>query len=328
MADVTVHEGVPARLGEVAGLPVREDALFADAKGRERPRLRKAVEKRLTKLTEPLQRVLRPGETILMVARANRYMGALAQEMLGIFVYSASAVILVATTERLIALKVNGKGEWRQSIRVIAWGDLESAKVKRTRLELRFRNGKKYRYWHLRSAERKVLAKVVPAVMPEAGATSAGTEEMPHLCPDCLAPLTARVYECASCGRRFKTRVSGTLWALPCPGGGYFYTRLWGLGIRDLLSETILLAEVLATLGVVLTGKSMVDANGHVLDAAAAGSALVVWILIFCVDKLESVYMAHKMIEAFIPTGAPGGTPPVVLGSNGSGVAPSARKAG
>src|SRR6185312_14598142 len=59
-----------SRVSSFNAIPVREDILFANAKGEEKAGLRKAAQKRLSQLGAPLKKLLSLDEIVLFTARA------------------------------------------------------------------------------------------------------------------------------------------------------------------------------------------------------------------------------------------------------------------
>ena len=76
---------------------------------------------------------------------------------------------------------------------------------------------------------------------------------MASFCPECLAALTPRVYECPTCRLKFKNEKSALVYALLLPACGYFYVNLnlWGLlhAFIDLALFSSAFLWVLAALG-------------------------------------------------------------------------------
>ena len=80
----------------------------------------------------------------------------------------------------------------------------------------------------------KVLA---ATLLPASSGESTAAQGMVALCPDCLAPLTERVYVCGGCGLVLKDERTLLKRSLLIPGGGYFYTGDTFLGVMELIAE-------------------------------------------------------------------------------------------
>src|SRR5512146_1421032 len=130
-AETLIHESAPAlpQLRPVQGVPVRVDVAFTNKDGVEKNGIRKDAEKMLSKLGPALQRLLAADEFVVYLAGACAPMTGLEQYTFGWFAQFVSRVALVFTNQRVLAFRVNTNGEWRQSLRACALGDVQSAKL-------------------------------------------------------------------------------------------------------------------------------------------------------------------------------------------------------
>jgi len=92
-----IHPELAPRTSSIGGVSVREDLLFTDAKGREKPALRKAGEAFLERLKNVLPRVLEPGETVPYITLAVAPLSVFEQLTLGWYAVQLKGVTLVLT---------------------------------------------------------------------------------------------------------------------------------------------------------------------------------------------------------------------------------------
>jgi hypothetical protein len=264
--------------------------LFTDAKGVEKPAIRKRVLAGLEKLQQPLRKLLRPDEEVLWISRAQAPASFFEHMTLGWYVQRVTATVLVLTSRRLLHFACDLSGKWKHSTRAVAWGELASAKAAgglfRSTFELRLQNGSRIKYWGLGRADAKKLQAIVPALLAQAAGQGAGTQEMPHLCPACFASLTSGVYRCHHCGQEFRDESTMVRRSLLIPGGGYFYCRQTWLGIADFVTEAVLTVWLVALL---LAGEQV-------------GLAVFVAVLL-AMEKALTIHHCRKFIREFIPAG-------------------------
>jgi len=300
--DITVRELQAPQIMTTNGLSLRTDALYCDAKGREKGNLRKQADKILEQLREPLQRMLQPDESILFVARANRAFSPLEQVTAGWAAYYYSMFELVLTNRRLLQFGVDSKGKWKKSVKAVAWGDVSSVKVRAgllsREMELRLKDGSKLKYWRLGNAQAKALKAIISAVHNASSGEASGYG-VRQLCPSCFRDLTAGHYECTGCGQVFKDEQTLKRRAWLIPGGGYFYAGQTAMGALAAFVDVYLLFLVLATL---LGNDAATKAEGNNPVAQAIGVTVFVLVLVG-LEKLFQIYHARHAIRDFMPVG-------------------------
>ncbi|MEJ2728167.1 MAG: hypothetical protein P8185_06590 [Deltaproteobacteria bacterium] len=110
-----------------------------------------------------------------------------------------------------------------------------------------------------------------------------------HLCPRCTRLLTVAKYVCESCGLKFKNKIVAYVLAILFPGGGYFYTRHYLLGLLNAIVEIFLLLYIFVTVG-----DALIKVQGSMVY-------LLVLVAIFLAVKIISVIHSTHFIEEFIP---------------------------
>ena len=305
-ADIQIHENTAPRPGTLGGLRVREDVAFTDAKGEEDKGARKRVNKALEKLTEVLQRVLAQDESIFYAARVQAPIGVMEQYGLGWYVYQVTGTVLVFTNRRILHLGVDTKGKWKKTLKNVAYGDLAKAEPKGWLsgvLWLTYKNGKKEKYWGVRSGGVKKMKALLGALLPASGAESTPAGGMQSLCPECLAPLAEQVYHCGRCGLVFKDEATMKKRAWLIPGGGYFYCGQTWLGVISLLGEAwlILLVVICAFAGIASWGQPPAKPDDPGAGAMLVTAAIFLGVLLLA--KLLVIHHCRRLLRDFISTG-------------------------
>jgi hypothetical protein len=286
----------------VAGVRVRSDLLFTNAKGMEKSAIRKRGQRALEKLQGPLLKVLKSDEMVLDLVRAQAPATVFEQMTIGWYIYRITATVLVLTNHRLLHFACDTSGNWSHSARTIGWGELSGADPRAGLLSgtfhLTLRNGKKVKYWGIKRGDIRKLQRLVPSLLAAPLGQTEATGEMPHLCPECFAVLTASVYRCRGCGLVFRDEKTMVRWSLLIPGGGYFYCRQIFLGLADFIAEVVLTLIVIVFL---------LDAAGILplepTSASGSGAALtaIIFGIFLAVEKALTIHHCRRFIREFIP---------------------------
>lgn len=302
-----IHPEQSARQMSFEGVRVREDTLYSNSRGKEKQGIRKRAQKAVTQLKDALLRVLGRDETVLYVARAQALPSKLEEFFLGWVAHATHRGILVFSNMRLLYLITGQSGKWQRSIRTAQWGDIEEARVKgwlnRT-LEIKYRNGTRETYWRLRRDDAKKIKVLLAAMFPASSSETSPVLGMVHLCPDCLAPLSAGIYKCPRCRLAFKEEKSMVRRSLMFPGLGYLYARHAGLAVLDFLIEALILFEVVIWI-LIATGITAPPAPEHAGEAPV--SVLSAWITVAILaailgfKKWLTIRHCRRFIKEFIP---------------------------
>lgn len=305
-AEVQIHPDQVPRLSSRGGVRLREDTVYTNDKGKEQKGVRKRAEKFLDKLEETLARILEPEEVVFYVARCQAPVGALEQFAFGWYIYYVTGTVLVFTNLRILHLLVRRDGSWKRSLRSVRWGDLAEARMKgwlSPQLWLKYRNGKQEKYWGLRRDDAGKIKGLVAVLLPGSLGGGSAAQAMVSLCPDCLGELTPLVYQCAKCSLTFKDETTMVRRSLFIPGGGYFYTGHWFLGVGDFIAEAYLLilalVYVLVGLGVMA---EPLEPGEEPVEAGAAWFIAGFLAVILVVEKLFTIHHCRRFVRNFIPT--------------------------
>jgi len=268
------------------GLPIDPDCMFSNHKNV----YKKRVEKRQTKLLEKLPFIkpfLGKAEKIVLVTTGCSPMSLLEQYLGGWMVVYLKRALFVFTNTCIFHIPTTSKYTYRHSIAKILYADCTAIKIKGHTLVVTYKNGQKEKFHYIARAERNKLKAWLKTILFDG---SSGKEQARrHLCPRCTEELIDDHYMCPRCNLEFKNKAEGKRTSILYPGGGYFYTRHWWLGIGDAITETALIIAALSLL---------LDA----LQGSNGGFGPFWMIVVFLVlEKAISIYHAHHFIKEFIP---------------------------
>jgi hypothetical protein len=309
-SDLALYPNQLPRVVSRGPVLVREDFLYTNSKGEEKDGHRKKAERALDNLQDTLTKVLEPQEAVFYIARAVSPLSFFERFTLGWQAYHMYGSVLVFTNRRLLRFGVKGKGwrnwTWRRTLHAARWGDIAEAKCKGflTRiLRLKYRSGRKETYLNLDRADAKKIKMLLGAFLPSAAAEAGPAQEMVSLCPECIAPLTPRVYRCPQCRLEFKTEKS-LLWrTIIIPGGGYFYVGWRGFAFFFGLLELLIIYEIVFWLCVAL-GLVPAPAPGPGqtrLDATAAAFVLAYLLILFALETTIVYLHMRRFVREFTP---------------------------
>lgn len=305
-ADLRIHPELPTRLTTVNGVQIREDSVFTDDHGRERKIIRKSTEGHIEKLQEILRMTLAPDEAVLYMARCQSPVSVFEQLTLGWYIYYVSSVVVVFTNRRLLHFTVGWRGRWKRIMRAVNWGDVDEAKVTGwlgKDLNLKYKSGKKEKYWKLSRLDGNKIKLVIEAIRSAGALESSSAQEMVSHCPQCRSALTPRVYECPQCHCAFKDEATMARRSWIIPGGGYFYTGNWFLGLGDFIVEAYIL--VLLVFCALFASGIIVDEPAKPGEEPFGGGAA--WItagllaVVLIVEKFLTIHHCRRFIRGFIP---------------------------
>lgn len=305
--EILVHPNVLPKITVAGGLRLREDTLFTDASGAEKPALRKRAEEDLQRASEVLSRLLLPSEAVLYVAR-GAFMPNNWEQLMENHGATALGALLVVTNDRLIVLRTKRKSfggwSWDQGILTVEWTSLAQAAKKGWLigyLDLKDRANQRERFFRLRWRDAKklrlLLSVLVPQVPGLSSAVAPGAPGFASLCPKCLAKLSADLYRCTQCGQLFKDEKSLLARTLLIPGGSYFYTGQKAFGVITGLFEALFALAVVAS---ALQGFGVIPATSDGERELALVRAAV-WLAILAFVKFSAFYRARRRLKRFIP---------------------------
>lgn len=283
-----VFEPVGMMGPQIFGLPVDRETLFSNHQKTYKKRIENRQRKLIVKLPF-LKPFLKTGEKILLVSTGYSPITSLAQFVTGfLFVYLKRS-LFVFTNHRIIHIPTTPNYKFKQSISQIYYAGCQSIELKGGTLIVQYaRFGKMEKFKAMALSERRKIRALLKRI-PVSG-TKSRLGERTHLCPQCTRPLTEAQYVCPSCQLKFKNKILAYVLAILFPGGGYFYTRHYFLGLLNAIVEVFLLLFIAMTLVDTLNG-----VEGSLAYLLVLGA-------IFAAVKIISVIHSVHFIEEFIPT--------------------------
>ena len=286
MVDTLSADSYAAGSTGLGDLPIDADTMFSNHAGVHKPR----VEKKQRKLAEKvafLNEFLEDGEQVLTITTAVSPTSFLEQWTTGfIFVY-IKRCLLVFTDRRIFHVPTTMSYDYRQSVAQIRYGDVESIAQKGSRLKIAYKSGAKELFLYVRRSERKKIRVLLGDADMQGAASDVGKRV--HLCPQCTSELEVDRFDCASCGKAFKSRTKARNLSIWLPGGGYFFTGHPYLGIADAVIELLFLFVIITALI-----PTSAFPNG---DLATAG----VFAVLLLIEKAITVYHANHFVKEYLP---------------------------
>ncbi|GMQ91625.1 MAG: hypothetical protein BMS9Abin11_0934 [Gammaproteobacteria bacterium] len=288
--DTSLRVGGEHGASIIEGLPVDRNMMFADFKGRPRPRVEKR-QRRLLKKIGFIAPFLDEDERILLVTQGCSNTTLLEQLTAGMIVFFLKRALFVVTNKRLFHIPATMDYSYRYSIAQIRFPDCESLNLRGGTLVARYRNGLKDKFLYISRSERKKL-KAILSRSPFRGLVSQIMGKQ-HLCPRCTKGLQIDNFVCPHCGQEFKDRHTGYKYSMLIPGGGYFYTRHPVLGISDAIVEAVLIIFVL------IFGVSTL------LGEEGTFALFLFFGVILIAEKAVTVFHANHFINEYMPKELP-----------------------
>ena len=272
---------------QIFGLPIDRETLFSNYKKVYKKRIENRQRKLIVKLPF-LKPFLKQGEKILQVSTGYSPITSLAQFATGfLFVYLKRS-LFVFTNHRIFHVPTTPNYKFKNAIAQIRYDGCRSITLKRGTLVVQYeKSGKLEKFRALALSERRKIRALLKS-RPLLG-TKTKLGERFHLCPQCTHPLLAGKYVCESCQLKFKNMSAAYIIAILLPGGGYFYTRYYLIGLLNAIVEIFLLAYIAVVLEDVAN-----KVEGSMLYLTVLGA-------VFLFVKIISVIHSTHFIEEFIP---------------------------
>ncbi len=272
---------------QIFGLPVDRGTLFSNHKEIHKKRVENRQRKLIVKLSF-LKPFLKKGEKILLISTGYSPINSLPQYATGfLFVYLKRS-LFVFTNYRIFHVPTTPIYKFKQSISQILYVDCQSISLKGGTLAVQYaKYGKIDKFTAIALSERRKI-KALMKRMPLSG-TQSQLGRRSHLCPQCMHLLEAGKYKCDACQLKFKNKIAAYILAILFPGGGYFYTRHYFIGLLNAIVEIFLLGYFYLILQDVTT-----KPEGRIIYMVGLGA-------IFVAVKIISVIHSTHFIQEFIP---------------------------
>ena len=272
---------------QIFGLPVDRDTLFSNHKKIYKKRIENRQRNFIVKLPF-LKPFLKTGEKILLVSTGYSPIASPAQYATGFLFVYLKRCLFVLTNFRIFHVPTTPNYKFKQSLSQIYYSGCQSIELKGGTLIVQHaKSGKIEKFKAIALSERKKIRALLKQ-KPFSGTKSQVGERF-HLCPQCTRLLAAAKYVCESCGLKFKNKITAYILAILFPGGGYFYTRHYLLGLLNAVIEIFLLLYIAMTVENVLN-----RIEGSMVYLLVLGS-------IFVAVKVISVIHSTHFIAEFIP---------------------------
>ena len=272
---------------QIFGLPVDRQTLFSNHKEIYKKRVENRQRKLIVKLSF-LKPFLKKGEKILLISKGYSPINSLPQYVTGfLFVYLKRS-LFVFTNYRIFHVPTTPIYKFKQSIAQILYVDCQSISLKGGTLTVQYaKQGKIEKFKGIALSERRKI-KALMKRMPLSG-TQSQLGRRSHLCPQCMHLLAPGKYTCDACQLKFKNKIAAKMLAILFPGGGYFYTRHYFIGLLLAIVEIFLLGYFYLILEDVIT-----KTENRMIYLVGLGA-------IFVAVKIISVIHSTHFIQEFIP---------------------------
>jgi len=272
---------------QIFGLPIDRETLFSNHKSIYKKRIENRQRKLIVKLAF-LKPFLKKGEKILLVSTGYSPITTLAQFVTGfLFVYLKRS-LFVFTNYRIFHVPTTPGYKFKNAIAHIPYEGCRSIEMKGGTLVVQYAKlGELEKFKAIGLSERRKIRALLKRKPPAGAKTKLGQRF--HLCPRCTHPLSAGKYVCESCQLKFKNKILAYIIAILIPGGGYFYTRHYLIGLLNAIVEIFLVVYAVLILKGVLIGAEGIMGYPPLLGA------------IFLAVKIISVIHSTHFIEEYIP---------------------------
>lgn len=286
MKSESINQLTHSTRDEVFGLPLCLDIAFSDYRGD----YRQETEYRQTKLLRKvsfLKAFLRENERIFLVTTACSPASLLEQLLTDYFFIYKKRSLLVFTDKRIFHIPTKLNYSYRNSIAQILYSDCKLIQLKGRKLIVEYGNGQKETFSYIARKEKRKIESLLQTI--DLGGSPGRSQKRTYLCPRCKSELEEGKYICRNCNLEFKSKEKAKKISIIYPGGGYFYTGHFILGIESAIVEIMLLF-------------SFIIALVHVMHGIDSGEDdMRMFAVILAVEKVITVYHSNHYIEEFIP---------------------------
>lgn len=267
-------------------LPINSAFIFSDKKGKYKPGREKRQRKFISSLCF-IKPFLEPDETIQIITRGCRSMSFMEQFFMGMAIYAIKRAYFVFTNKRVLIVLTNHNYKYQRALAQMRYEHIKKMRMRGNSLLVIYGNNKKERYYYVQRKEHAKIKELISNINFQPKETISGGKIF--LCPRCTKKLQPEIYTCQNCLLEFKNKSDGLRMAILFPGGGYFYTRHFFLGLGDALTEIFLICMV-CIIAVALSKGQKELLYGFIFFS-----------MILFLEKLTSILHSNKFIEEYIP---------------------------
>jgi len=271
----------------IFGIPVNRKILFSNHKNVYKKKIEKRQRKLIVKIPF-IKPFIKENERVLLITTGYSPISTIEKYLIGwLFIYLKRS-LFVFTNQRIFHIPTTPIYSYRNSIAQILYPYCKSIFMNGKSLVVEYTKwGEKEKFIGIAGKEKSKIKQLLKTINFEAKEGEASKRT--HLCPRCTNELSKDSYVCESCKLKFKTNVVAIIISIIFPGGGYFFTRQYFLGIIFALTEIVLLIYLALSFVNTLNGAD----NGIF--------SLVIYAFAILFEKSISILHSLDFIKEFIP---------------------------
>jgi len=271
----------------IFGIPVKREILFSNHKNVYKKKIEKRQRKLIVKISF-IKPFIKENERVLLITTGYSPISTIEKYLIGwLFIYLKRS-LFVFTNQRIFHIPTTPIYSYRHSITQILYPYCKSIYMRGKSLVVEYTKwGKEEKFIGIAGREKSKIKQLLKTIDCEAKEGEASKRT--HLCPRCTNELSKDKYVCESCKLKFKTKAVAIIISIIFPGGGYFFTRQYFLGIIAALTEIVLLIYLATSLVNTLNG-----AENGIFSLA---------IYTFAILFVKAISILHSLdfIKEFIP---------------------------
>ena len=271
----------------IFGIPVKREILFSNHKNVYKKKIEKRQRKLIVKIPF-IKPFIKENERVLLITTGYSPISTIEKYLIGwLFIYLKRS-LFVFTNQRIFHIPTTPNYSYRNSITQILYPYCKSIYMSGKSLVVEYTKwGKEEKFIGIAGREKSKINQLLKTIDCEAKEGEASKRT--HLCPRCTNELSKDNYVCESCKLKFKTNAVAIIISIIFPGGGYFFTRQYFLGIIAALTEIVLLIYLASSWVNALNG----DENGIF--------SLAIYTFAILFVKAISILHSLDFIKEFIP---------------------------
>ena len=271
----------------IFGIPVNREILFSNYKNVYKKKIEKRQRKLIVKISF-IKPFIKENERVLLITTGYSPISTIERYLIGwLFIYLKRS-LFIFTNQRIFHVPTTPIYSFRNSITQILYPYCKSIYMSGKTLVVEYTKwGKKEKFIGIAGKEKSKIKQLLKTINFEAK-EGEGSKRI-HLCPRCTNELSKGNYICESCKLKFKTNAMAIIISIIFPGGGYFFTRQYFLGIIAALTEIVLLIYLASSWVNALNG----DENGIF--------SLAIYTFAILFVKAISILHSLDFIKEFIP---------------------------
>jgi len=271
----------------IFGIPVDRKILFSNHKNVYKKKIEKRQRKLIVKIPF-IKPFIKENERVLLITTGYSPISTIEKYLIGwLFIYLKRS-LFIFTNQRIFHIPTTPIYSYRNSTAQILYSYCKSIYMKGNSLVVEYANyGKIEKFIGIAGKEKNKIKQLLKTIHFKAQEGEASKRI--HLCPRCTNELSKGNYVCESCKLKFKTNAAAIIISIIFPGGGYFFTRQYFLGLIAALIEAVLLFYLATSIVNTLNGAE----NGIF--------SLIIYAFAILFEKAISILHSLDFIKEFIP---------------------------